>query len=171
MRWYTKMEKTIIKFEDIEIKKEKFHQHKRPISIKKNIHINKIVLSNKVSFGQKGFKCFIGFKNSTKIKPLCIFLPKMSAYRKDCDETKYVSFLIKDDKPLEKYNALWEKINSLKKEFDSEPVYNEKYLKAKIKSYDWKLNTNFRDNKIPKEGSQFISVLLIDSVFRTGKNY
>ena len=24
--------------------------------------------------------------------------------------------------------------NSLKKEFDSEPVYNEKYLKAKIKS-------------------------------------
>ena len=95
----------------------------------------------------------------------------MSAYGKDCDETKYVSFLIKDDKLLEKYNALWEKINSLKKEFDSEPVYNEKYLKAQIKSYDWKLNTNFRDNKIPKEGSQFISVLLIDSVFRTGKNY
>ena len=95
----------------------------------------------------------------------------MSAYGKDCDETKYVSFLIKDDKLLEKYNALWEKINSLKKEFDSEPVYNEKYLKAQIKSYDWKLNTNFRDNKIPKEGSQFISVLLIDSVFRAGKNY
>ena len=106
MRSYIKMEKTIIKFEDIEIKKEKFHQHKRLISIKKKIHINKIVLSNKVSFGQKGFKCFIGFKDSTKMKPLCIFLPKMSAYGKDCDETKYVSFLIKDDKLLEKYNAL-----------------------------------------------------------------
>ena len=26
----------------------------------------------------------------------------MSAYRKDCDETKYVSFLIKDDKLLGK---------------------------------------------------------------------
>ena len=26
---------TIIKFSDIEIKKQKFHQHKRPISIKK----------------------------------------------------------------------------------------------------------------------------------------
>ena len=36
------------------------------------------------------------------MKPLCIFLPKMSAYRKDCDETKYVSFLIKDDKLLRK---------------------------------------------------------------------
>ena len=41
------MEKTIIKFGDIEIEKQKFHQHKRPISIKK-IDINKIVISNKV---------------------------------------------------------------------------------------------------------------------------
>ena len=28
------MEKTILKFGDIEIKKQKFHQHKRPVSIK-----------------------------------------------------------------------------------------------------------------------------------------
>ena len=52
-------------------------------------------------------------------------------------------------------------------------VYNKKYLKAKTKSYNGKINTNFHDNKIPKEGSQFIclSVILIDSVFGTGKNY
>ena len=71
-------------------------------------------------------------------------------------------------------NTIWEKLkNSLKKEFDSEPVYNEKYLKAKIKSYNGKISTNFHDNKIPKEGSQLIclSVILINSVFRTGKNY
>ena len=85
------MEKTIIKFGDIEIGKQKFHQHKRPISIK-NIDINKIVVSNKVSFGKKGFKYFIGYKDA-KIRPLCIFLPKMSAYRRDSDETKYMSFL------------------------------------------------------------------------------
>ena len=34
------MGKTIIKFGDIEIRKQKFHQHKRPVSIK-NIDINK----------------------------------------------------------------------------------------------------------------------------------
>ena len=71
-------------------------------------------------------------------------------------------------------NTIWEKVkNSLKKEFDSEPVYNEKYLKDKIKSYNGKISTNFHDNKIPKEGSQLIclSVILINSVFRTGKNY
>ena len=30
----------------------------------------------------------------------------MSAYRKDFDKTKYMSFLIKDDKSLEKYNEI-----------------------------------------------------------------
>ena len=85
-----------------------------------------------------------------------------------------MSFLIKDDELLEKYNEIWEKVkNNLKKEFDSEPVYNEKYLKAKMKSYNEKINTNFYNNKIPKEGCQCIclSVILINSVFRTGKNY
>ena len=63
--------------------------------------------------------------------------------------------------------------NSIKKEFDSEPVYNKKYLKAKTKSYHRKINPNFHNNKIPKESSQSIClpVILIDSVFRTGDNY
>ena len=62
---------------------------------------------------------------------------------------------------------MWEKVkNIIKKEFDSEPVYDEKYLKAKIKSYNGKINTNFHNNKIPKEVSQFIclSAILIDHV-------
>ena len=43
-----------------------------------------------------------------------------------------MSFLIKDDELLEKYNEIWEKVkNIIKKEIDSEPVYNEKYLTAK----------------------------------------
>ena len=58
-----------------------------------------------------------------KIRPSCIFTPKMNAYRKDFDETKYISFLKKDDELLEKYNNIWEKVkNNLRKELDSEPV-------------------------------------------------
>ena len=34
----------------------------------------------------------------------------MRAYRKDFEETKYISFLIKDDELLEKHNEIWEKI-------------------------------------------------------------
>ena len=38
-------------------------------------------------------------------------------------------FLIKNDELLEKFNEIWEKVkNSLQKEFDSEPLCNEKYL-------------------------------------------
>ena len=52
-------------------------------------------------------------------------------------------------------------------------MYNEKYPKAKIKSYNGKINTNFHNYKIPKESFQFscLSVILINSVIRTGKNY
>ena len=34
----------------------------------------------------------------------------MSAYRKDFNETKYMSFLKEDDEVLEKYNEIWEKV-------------------------------------------------------------
>ena len=50
-----------------------------------------------------------------KIKTLCIFFPRMTAYRKDFDETKYISFLIKDDEFLEKYNEIWEKVQNILK--------------------------------------------------------
>ena len=78
------------------------------------------------------------------------------------------------DKLLEKYNEIWEdqKI-SVEKDFGSEHVYGEKYLKAKIKSYKGKISKNFHNNKIPKESSGLacLPVILIDSVFRAGKNY
>ena len=72
--------------------------------------------------------------------------------------------MIKNDELLEKYNEIWEKVkDSLKREFDSKPVYNEKYLKAKTKYYNGRINTNFHNNKIPKEDSQYLclSVILI----------
>ena len=57
-------------------------------------------------------------------------LPKMSGYVKLFDETKYISFLIKDSELLGKYNEIWNKANNvIKKGFDSKQVYNEKELK------------------------------------------
>ena len=46
--------------------------------------------------------------------------------------------------------------NTIKKEFYSEPGYNEKYLKVKRKSYNEKVDTTFQNNKIQREGSQLI---------------
>ena len=46
-------------------------------------------------------------------------------------------------------------------------------MRAKIKSYNGRINTNFHKNKLPIEGSQFVclSVISTDSIFKTGKNY
>ena len=46
-------------------------------------------------------------------------------------------------------------------------------MKTEIKSYEGKINTNFHNDKIPKEGSHCIclSVVLIDYVFKMGKSY
>ena len=52
------MEKNI-KIGDIEIQKQKFHKYKESISIK-NIDIDKIVVSNKTSFGKEGFNPNLG---------------------------------------------------------------------------------------------------------------
>ena len=58
--------------------------------------------------------------DAKRIRPLCIFYPKMTTYRKDFEGTKFMSFLIKDDELLEKYNDIWKKIkDSLKRK----PVY------------------------------------------------
>ena len=74
------MDKKNITFDDTEIEKYKFHKHKSPISLD-NININKIVVANQDSFEEKVLKYLIGYEDINKIKPLCIFLPKMHAYR------------------------------------------------------------------------------------------
>ena len=166
------MGKEVITFGNTDVEKHKFHQHKNPISIF-DINIDRIEVSNKIAFGKKAFIIF-GTKMVKKVRALRVMLRKMRAYRKDFDETRYMSILIKNDELLEKYIEIWNKVSKvIEKGFDSEPVYNDKYLKTKIKSCEGKINTNFHDDKVPKEGSQYTSltVILIDSVFRTGKNY
>ena len=85
-----------------------------------------------------------------------------------------ICFFITNEELLEKYNEIWDKVsNTNRKGFDSEPLYNEKYLRSKIKSYEGKISNNFHGDEKPKESSQCIclSVILIDSVFRAGKIY
>lgn len=54
-----------------------------------------MIVSNKVPFGKKGFKNFVGYKDVKNVRPLCLMLPKMSAYSKKFAETTYMSFSIK----------------------------------------------------------------------------
>ena len=53
-------------------------------------------MCNNVTFGKKGLKYFIEYKEGKKLRPLCVKLPKKSTYKRNFDETKYTSFLIKN---------------------------------------------------------------------------
>ena len=76
------------------------------------------------------------------IRPLVLILPKMSEYGETftdkCRDKKV--FAYSDDKLLEKYKTIWTKIEDLKKiELDALPVYHDRYIKTKIKTYGDKL--------------------------------
>ena len=100
---YTKWAKTLQKLGNIEIEKQKFQIHKIPVLVY-NVDINKTVVSSKVSFDKNDVKCFVEYKDDKQLK--AIMAPKLSAYRRGFDETKYMSFLIKNDELLEKYNEI-----------------------------------------------------------------
>ena len=57
----------------------------------------------------------------------------MSGYMKYFENRgKNMSFIIKDDSILVKYNEIWNKIKkTISIKFHSMPVYDEKYIKAK----------------------------------------
>ena len=88
---------------------------------------------------------------------------------------KHMSFLIKDDKVREKYEEIWSVIkNKLGIKFYSESVYEQKYLKAKVREYDCVIKTNFLGNSVPKENMRYtcIAGITIDSVMKMNKkNY
>ena len=55
--------------------------------------------------------------------------------------------------------------------FHSEPIYERKYLKAKVREFDSKIKTNFLGNDVPKENIHYtcIACITIDSVMRMDK--
>ena len=85
-----------------------------------------------------------------------------------------MSFLIKDDKVLEKYEQIWDVIkNKLKIKFHSLPVYDKKYLMTKVREYDGVIKTNFLGNNMPKENMHYtcIACINIDSFMRMEKKF
>ena len=65
--------KKVIAFGGTKIGKHKFQYHKNLVLLD-GVDIYKIILSNKVCFGEESFKYLIGYKNNDKVKPLCIML-------------------------------------------------------------------------------------------------
>ena len=86
-----------------------------------NLDINKVIVSNAFTFSKQDFNYYIGYKDNKEIRPLCIFFPEMSKYKRYSNKTKYMYFMIEDEKSCDKYIKIWEKFsNIIKEQFDSE---------------------------------------------------
>ena len=83
--------------------------------------------------------------------------------------------MVKEDDVLNKYYKCWDKIEKkLNIKYHSMPVYDETYIKAKVREFDGKIKTNFLGDEVPKENMHYtcIACITIDSVMRMDKkNY
>ena len=169
------MSEKTLKFDNIRVNKKEFHKSKQPIDLM-SVNVDQIVVSDKFKHSDEGFKYFIGYQEDEIVKPLCIILPQMTGYIKYFENRgKNMSFVIKDDDVLDKYNEIWDMIkNTLNIKFHSMPVYDEKYIKAKVREFNGVIKTNFLSDEVPKENEHYtcIACITIDSVMRMEKkNY
>ena len=170
-----KMSEKTLKFDNIVVNKKEFHKSKQPINLVL-LNVDQIVISDKIKHNYDGFKYFIGYKEDDIVKPLCIILTQMSGYIKYFENGgKDMSFVIKDDDVLAKYNEILNKIKrTLNIKLHSMPVYSEKNIKTKGKEFNGVIKTNFLDDEIPKENEHYacIACINIDSIIRLEKtNY
>ena len=71
--------------------------------------------------------------------------------------------MTEDDNVLVKYNDTWNKIKEIEViKFHSNPVYDEKYIKVKVKNFNGVVNTNFLSNQVPKEGVHYTCIVCIN---------
>ena len=83
-----------------------------------------------------------------------------------------MSFVINNGGLLEKYNEIWNKIkNTLNIKFHSMPVYDEKYLKAKVREFNGVIKINFLVDEITKQKVHYacIACITTDSVMKMKK--
>ena len=75
--------------------------------------------------------------------------------------SKNMSFLIKDENLWDKYDGIWDVIkDKLDLKFHSEPVYEYKYLKAKVKELNGVIKANFLGNGMPKKICIILALLV-----------
>ena len=96
-----------------------------------------------------------------------MILPQMRGYINYLENGgKDMSFMIKNDDVLDKYNEIWSKFkNTLNIKFHSMPVYYEKYIKTKVREFNGVIKTNFLGDEIPKENVYYTCIVyMIDSL-------
>ena len=116
-----------------------------------DINVDNIFISKLVKTKTNSKYC-IGYLDKA-IRPLVLTIPKTSGYVKKFKvkegdkykKNKLMSFRIDNKNLLEKHKAIWTKIEDLKNiKLNALPVYDDRYIKTKIRKYGDKVYINFR---------------------------
>ena len=134
------MSEKTLKFNNIRVNKKELHKSKQPIDL---INVDQLVISDKFKHSDEGFKHFIGYQEDEIVKPSCIILPQMSGYIKYFKNGgKNTSIFVRDDNILDIYNKIWNVVkNKVNIKFHSMPVYDEIYIKVKVREFDGEIKT------------------------------
>ena len=101
-------------------------------------------------------------------------MPEISGYIKtfkvkkgDKDKNnKLISFCREDKKLLEKYKAIWTKIEDLNNiDLNARPAYDDSYKKTKMRTYSDKVYTNFRGLNVLEGDTECESFTVISTDF------
>ena len=140
-----------LNFDGFEVSKKEFYESKKAVNLK-DVEVDKIVVSNQIKGNYEKSKVFIGYI-SDDIEPLCIILPQMSGWIKYFENGgKNMSFKIENDEVYFKYNSIWYKIKELFGgiKLSSEIIYDDRYIKSKVKTFSDIIKILFDGNEIPK---------------------
>ena len=166
------MNEKTLKFDNIKVNKKEFHNSKQAIDLY-SVTVDQIVVSDKFKHSEEGYEYFIGYREGENVRPLCIILRQMSGCIKYFENGgKNMSFLIKNDEVWGKYEEIWDVIkNKLSIKFHSEPIYEKKYLKSKVREFDGEIKTHFLGNGTPKENMHCtcIACITIDCIMKMNK--
>ena len=153
-------------FGDIEVSKKQFYEGKKAVNLGE-ADVNKIVVSNTIKENNEASKIFISYMDYTGgiFTPLCIILPQMSGWIKYFENgDKNMSFKIEDEIFIYlKYNEMWNKIKELVRglKLYSEPIYDDSYIKTKVKTFSEMIKTLLDRDEIPKERIEYLCVVCI----------
>ena len=161
--------------------KKEFYEGKKAIKLS-SVDVNKIVVSNKIKGNNETSKIFIGYIDDIDVIPLCLSLPQMSGWIKYFEYVgKNMSLKTEDQSVYVKYNSicikyLYNNINKIKDllsgiKLHSEPVYDDRYIKTKVKAFIEVIKTMFDGDKIPEERIKCtcLACIGINSVLKVGK--
>ena len=145
-----------------------------------DVNSNNIFISNLVET-KNNSKYLIRYLNEF-IRPLVFILPKMGGCIKTfkgkdgykIKNNKLMSLRIYDNKLWETYDTIWTKIDDLKNiELNALTVYDDRYVKIKVRIYGDNGYTTFRWLDAPEDGAECkpFTVISIDSLLAYDNKY